>query len=51
MKQIWIELKDEEISEIQRPFTASEDKYFTSSNTKDVVDFDEKKKFENINER
>ena len=51
IKQIWIELKDEEIGEIQRPFTASENKYFTLLNTKDFANIDEKKKFENINER
>ena len=51
MKQIWIESKDEKISEAQRPLTASKNKYFTSSNTKDSVDIDEKKKFKDINER
>ena len=51
MKQIWTELEDEKMSETQRPFIESENKYFISSDTKDAVDFDEKKKFENINER
>ena len=39
------------MNETQRSFTASENKYFTSSNTKNSADIDEKKKFENINER
>ena len=51
MKQIWIESEDEKMNEAQRSLIASENKYFTSSDTKDFVDIDEKKKFENINER
>ena len=39
------------MNEAQRSFIASENKYFTSSNTKDSADTDEKKKFENINKR
>ena len=39
------------MNEIQRSLIASENKYFTSLNTKDFADIDEKKKFENINER
>ena len=51
MKHIWIESENEKMSEAQRLFTASKNKYFTSSNIKDFVDINEKKKFKNINER
>ena len=51
MKQIWTESEDEKINEIQRSFIELKNKYFTSSDTKDSADIDEKKKFENINER
>ena len=51
MKQIWIESEDKKMSEIQRPLIALENKYFTSSNTKNFVDIDEKEEFEDINER
>ena len=39
------------MSETYYLLIASENKYFTLLNTKDFVDIDEKKKFENINER
>ena len=39
------------MNETQRSSIASKNKYLTSSNTKDPADIDEKKKFENINER
>ena len=51
MGQIWTESEDEEMGEAQRPPTASEDKYFTSSDTKNAADTDEKKEFEDTNER
>ena len=51
MKHIWTESEDEKMNETQRSFTASKNKYFTSSNTENSADINEKKKFENINER
>ena len=51
MKQIETESKDEKINEIQRSVTALENKYLTSLNTKNFVNINKKKKFENINER
>ena len=39
------------MNEIQRSLTASKNKYFILLNTKNFVDIDEKKKFENINKR
>ena len=51
IKQIWIESEIKKMNEVQRSLIALKDKYFTSSNTENSVDTDEKKKFENINER
>ena len=44
MRQIENELEDEKMSEAQRSLTASKNKDFISSDTKDAADFDEKKK-------
>ena len=39
------------MNEAQRPLTALKNKYFILLNTEDATDFNEKKKFKNINER